>query len=52
MIRAKDTLRGYQAFFSRYIAFIKMKMTLHLMTNIHVKERKGTLCVWQHFEER
>ena len=33
-IRAKqDTLRGYQAFYSRYNAFIEMKMTLHLMTN-------------------
>ena len=33
-IRAKqDTLRGYQAFYSRYNAFIEMKMTLHLMTH-------------------
>ena len=29
----QDTLRGYQAFYSRYNAFIEMKMTLHLMTN-------------------
>ena len=33
-IRAKqDTLRGYQAFYSRYNDFSEMKMTLHLMTN-------------------
>ena len=33
-IRAKqDTLRGYQAFYSRYNAFTEMKMTLYLMTN-------------------
>ena len=32
-IRAKqDTLRGYQAFYSRHNPFIEMKMTLHLMT--------------------
>ena len=32
--RAKqDTLRGYQAFYSRYNALIEMKMTLHLMIN-------------------
>ena len=42
--RAKqDTLRGYQAFYSRHNAFIEMKMTLHLMTNT-ILEGKGTLC--------
>ena len=33
-IKAKqDTLRGYQAFYSRYNAFIEITMTLQLMTN-------------------
>ena len=33
-IRAKqDTLRGYQAFYSRYNASMEMKMTLNQMTN-------------------
>ena len=41
--RAKqDTLRGYKAFYSRYNAFIEMKMTLHLITNTTSKEN-GTL---------
>ena len=40
-VRAQpDTLRGYQAFYSRYNEFIEMKITLHLMTNT-----KETLCV-------
>ena len=29
----QDTLRGYQAFYSRYNDLIEMKMTLHPMTH-------------------
>ena len=43
-IRAKqDTLRGYQAFYSRYNVFIEMKMTLHLMAKY--KRKKGRFVV-------
>ena len=43
--RAKqDTLRGYRAFYSRYNAFIEMKMILYLMTNT-VYEGKGRFVV-------
>ena len=40
-IRAKqDTLRGYQASYSRYNALIEMKMTLHLMTKLYRRKKE------------
>ena len=43
----QDTLRGYQAFYSRYNAFIEMKMTLQLITNTIVyKRKKEHLVFW------
>ena len=40
--RAKqDTLRDYQAFYSRHNASIEMKMTLHLMTNTISDYQRG-----------
>ena len=53
--RAKqDTLRGYQAFYSRHSAFIEMKMTLHLMTSTIylVRGKRNALWFWQHFGKR
>ena len=48
--RAKqDTLRGYQAFYSRRNAFIEVKMTLHLMTNTILWGKRNALWFWQHF---
>ena len=35
----------YQAFYSRYNAFIEMKMILHLITNIIYKREKEHMCL-------
>ena len=44
--RAKqDTLRGYQAFYSKHNAFIEMKMTLHLTWQILYKREKERFVV-------
>ena len=40
---------AYQAFYSRYNAFIEMKMTLHLMTNKTNNREKERFVFWQHF---
>ena len=51
-IRAQqDTLRGYQAFYSRHSAFIEMKLTLHLMKNtilLIIRGKRNALWFWQH----